>query len=358
MKKLGSFIVYIALAAAVVLPLAVEDSHAAFSPRTEMPEYTSQEGRTYYYTDNNVFYKHGLGPNKKYLQGYEGYCTGNCTWYAYGRASEILGTAFNTSFRWSASSWWKINQEGNYYSYGSTPEIGAIACYSTHVAIVEDVVGGEPYVSESAWTISEKKPKKASKLSFHYGTPWQKDLLGYIYITKPGINKVKKVDYSVIISIDDLNMRTGPGIDYNSAGYAAKDTYKVDQESGKWLRLADSGYWVYGDYAARVSSDAPAVLPEKENDKKPDKESLKGPEKESVNEPEKEVSKDSSVKKSSAFKVKVKARDLNMRKGPGKKYKRMGYVKRGTYVITKTKNGWGKLKKNGYWIKLSYTKKI
>ena len=47
-----------------------------------------------------------------------------------------------------------------------------------------------------------------------------------------------------------------------------------------------------------------------------------------------------------------------MRTGPGILYKSKGFVKPGTYTIKETKNGWGKLKKNGYWIKLSYTTKI
>ena len=61
---------------------------------------------------------------------------------------------------------------------------------------------------------------------------------------------------------------------------------------------------------------------------------------------------------SSEYKVKVKAKDLNMRTGPGTSYKRAGYIKPGTYVISQTSNGWGKIKSNGYWIKLSYTTKI
>ena len=47
-----------------------------------------------------------------------------------------------------------------------------------------------------------------------------------------------------------------------------------------------------------------------------------------------------------------------MRTGPGTSYKKKGYIKPGTYVISKTSNGWGKLKTKGYWIKLSYTTKI
>ena len=45
-----------------------------------------------------------------------------------------------------------------------------------------------------------------------------------------------------------------------------------------------------------------------------------------------------------------------MRNGPGASYKSMGKLKKGTYTITQTQNGWGKLKTNGYWISLDYAK--
>ena len=39
------------------------------------------------------------------------------------------------------------------------------------VAVVEKVVNGKPYVSESGWKLSSSKPTSASQLYFHYGTP-------------------------------------------------------------------------------------------------------------------------------------------------------------------------------------------
>ena len=58
------------------------------------------------------------------------------------------------------------------------------------------------------------------------------------------------------------------------------------------------------------------------------------------------------------YNVKITAKDLNMRSGPGILYTRKGYIKPGTYTIKATNGDWGQLKSNGYWIKLSYTKKI
>lgn len=60
---------------------------------------------------------------------------------------------------------------------------------------------------------------------------------------------------------------------------------------------------------------------------------------------------------SSKFKVKLK-KAHKVRKGPGKKYKKVGTYKKGKKVtIIATKNGWGKIKKNK-WISLKYTKRI
>lgn len=63
------------------------------------------------------------------------------------------------------------------------------------------------------------------------------------------------------------------------------------------------------------------------------------------------------------YMVKVTADALNIRKGPGAKYSKVGVIKdKGTYTIVKEKNKWGLLKsgeKNeDKWISLAYTKKV
>lgn len=58
------------------------------------------------------------------------------------------------------------------------------------------------------------------------------------------------------------------------------------------------------------------------------------------------------------YKVKTTA-EVNKRKGPGSDYDVVGSVSKGkTVTIVKTKNGWGKLKKSGNWIRMKYTKKV
>ena len=68
---------------------------------------------------------------------------------------------------------------------------------------------------------------------------------------------------------------------------------------------------------------------------------------------------------STGFKVKVDIPDLNIRKGPGTNYSKIGkFTGKGTFTIievksgTGSKTGWGKLKSGLGWISLDYAKKI
>ena len=89
MKKTVTWILLFVMAIALYIPAATEDSYGAVSVRTSMPSYSSAEGKTYYYTNNNIFYKCNLAPTQKISSSYGKYVTGNCTWYAYARASEM-----------------------------------------------------------------------------------------------------------------------------------------------------------------------------------------------------------------------------------------------------------------------------
>ena len=66
-----------------------------------------------------------------------------------------------------------------------------------------------------------------------------------------------------------------------------------------------------------------------------------------------------------SFKVRVTIADLNIRKGPGTNYDRLGYfINPGIYTIVEvqsgsgSKTGWGKLKSGAGWISLDFAKKI
>jgi surface antigen len=89
------------------------------------------------------------------------YVIGNCTWYAWGRAAEILGyaPAIGSGMPYDMVS----TAQANGYRTGPVPADGALAVGQTaggswHVAVVEDVSGNVPYVSQSAYTTSDNWP--------------------------------------------------------------------------------------------------------------------------------------------------------------------------------------------------------
>ncbi|MBQ7943617.1 MAG: CHAP domain-containing protein [Lachnospiraceae bacterium] len=80
------------------------------------------------------------------------YSNGNCTWYVWGRAYEILGD--KPIFNGNACSFW--NYRTNYYGYDTDiPRAGSVAVWGGnygHVAIVEEVYeDGSILVSESSY---------------------------------------------------------------------------------------------------------------------------------------------------------------------------------------------------------------
>jgi uncharacterized protein YraI len=266
------------------------------------------------------------------------------------------------------------------------------------------VSNGKVYVSESGWKISSKKPTSASDLYFHYGTPWHSDLKGYIYVLDGEKSSAKNVDYSIKITSSKLNMRKGPGTTYDSVGYVKAGTYEVSQECGDWAKLSSNGYWVCLSFATKVSTAKETVVDTGTTTNYKVKVSVTnlnmrlGPGTSykskgyldpgtytvvktsgtwgklsetgywiSLNYATKVATSSSTNKtttttststssSSSLYKVKVTAIGLRMRTGPGTSYSSKGVAIKGTtYDIKDTKNGWGQLSKNGYWIKLSYT---
>ena len=384
MKRTVSIILILVMAITIYIPMTAEHSYGA-SVRTTMPGLDSAEGKTYYYNKNNPFYAANLG-GTNYSSSYKQYVIGNCTWYAYARASEMNGKWINSNFRWSASKWWDINKQNRYYPYGSTPKVGAIACYSNHVAVVEKVVNGKPYVSESGWKLSSSKPTSASQLYFHYGTPWYSSPKGYIYVSDASSNDSVDVSYNVKVTTSNLNMRTGPGTSYKTCGYIKPGTYAITQESNGWGKLSSNGYWIALKYTSKTSSSSDngnsssgTLYKVKVTASALNMRTGPGTSYSSRGKAVKGAifdivdTKDGwgqisttgawiklsyTVAVNAEYNVKITAKDLNMRSGPGILYARKGYIKPGTYTIKATNGDWGQLKSNGYWIKLSYTKKI
>lgn len=137
----------------------------------------------HYYSDMNIFYKVRLAP--PFFSGSK-QIVGNCTWYAWGRAWELIGKQpSDAGFVGNAYQWWDANKSKGKFKYGSQPKLGAIAVWSSsmpnsegcgHVAVVEAIENGKVYISESAWHGTLFKYREIYDTSY---------ILGYIYLDEP-----------------------------------------------------------------------------------------------------------------------------------------------------------------------------
>lgn len=139
----------------------------AFSQEYE-PRLTAPSGEPYYTSKLNVYSQTGYGMP-------------NCVAYAYGRLYELNGEAPKLN-RGDAGQWWSMNKRYGYYDYGNVAERGAVACWSNHVAIVEEINNdGSITVSESHWGGKYFNTKTYYNMSSHYGQRFY----GYIYAYTP-----------------------------------------------------------------------------------------------------------------------------------------------------------------------------
>jgi uncharacterized protein YraI len=140
--------------------------------------------------------------------------------------------------------------------------------------------------------------------------------------------------YTVRVTADSLNIRSGPGTNHTVVGVIKdKGIYTiVEQAFGTgailWGKLKSGAGWIALDYTVIVNTDSPtqAVF--------------------------------------SPYLVKITTDPLNIRSGPGTNYSIVGTIKgKGVYTIVEEKTGtgaklWGKLKSGVGWISLDYTKKV
>lgn len=191
----------------------------SYTPRLTAPAKTNK----YYYSDLNVFYKYGWGMP-------------NCTCYAWGRAYEILGKAPNLS-AYSAYLWYDYNKNNGFYPYGTTPKVGAIACWvytsgtSGHVAVVEKVENNTITFSNSAYSGIEFYTNTAPVNDPSNGNKtWI--FQGYIYLgdyvtsssgttvteTQTATTPTVNGDVYRITSSDGVNLRSGYGTSHPVLG--------------------------------------------------------------------------------------------------------------------------------------------
>lgn len=136
---------------------------AVFAQEYE-PRLSAPNSEPYYTRELNVYAQTGYGMP-------------NCVAYAYGRIYELNGEAPKLN-RGNAGEWWFINMYNDYYEYGNEPKLGAVACWSNHVAVVENISeNGNITISESHWGGSYFNTKVYSNMMSHYGQAFY----GYIY---------------------------------------------------------------------------------------------------------------------------------------------------------------------------------
>ena len=147
-KQVLAFLLTVACFILLTAPMEMFVHAGSFIPRLNPP---AKEG---YY---------GVGTSMNPYQVNTDLGGGNCTWYAWGRAYEILGSRPNINTSGNACTWYPNNMNSGAYAFGDTPKLGAIACWTGtgqysagHVAVVEEIYdNGFVRVSESAWSAKD-----------------------------------------------------------------------------------------------------------------------------------------------------------------------------------------------------------
>ena len=172
-----------------VEPLSEGDADAlstqAVAHRTSAPE----AGNKWYYSDLNPYYRYRSNGYAPYGGAYDGnhYCTGNCTWYAWGRAAEVMGESPDLG-QWDSVDTWEYVLEPGKYQTSSVPRAHSLAIYEGHSAYVEDVLSdGSFIVSESHYTEMSYWPGYQN-VALTYGrsiSQGYRTLIGFIYLPYP-----------------------------------------------------------------------------------------------------------------------------------------------------------------------------
>ena len=179
LKKLISSLLTVIMVFGVLTVVPFTVNAASFTPRTTAPDSSNAN-----YYSSNPFYQSGYGMP-------------NCTCYAYGRAYELLGSKPRLSTG-NAGYWWWYNKNNGIYSYGSTPKLGAIACWDKydqnqgHVAVVEAIDGNTVTISELHYRSTFFDTRTITANSSNYLTSMR--FLGYIYIGDFDTNPPDPVD--------------------------------------------------------------------------------------------------------------------------------------------------------------------
>ena len=312
----------------------------AFTERTSKPG----AGNKYYIRKVNGGYSYAIAG---YPMDKECDVLSNCVGYAYGRFNEIGGYGYCKYLA-------PVNAE-NFMQYkgscktGQTPRPGACMVWQRgktlsgsdgagHVAIVERVIGeNEVYTSESGYgtrAFWNQTRKKGTDGNWGAGADYK--FLGFIY--NPAVAEVSTPT---------------AGNTANSAAIRPGDRVKIVPGAVYYNRTVSVPAWVLSkEWIVKSVNGERAVI-----DKSADG-------KNSICSPISVKYLRSLKKETGAYRVKVTASALNIRKGAGTGYPIAGCIRdRGVYTITEEKSGagaskWGRLKSGIGWIALDYVKKI
>lgn len=161
------FVIIMSLVLSLITPALCYADDSDYEPRLTAPS----SSNAYYNRELNRYFQVGSGMP-------------NCVAYAYGRIYEMNGEAPLITHG-SAGDWYFINKSNGYYEYGSEPKLGAVACWSRHVAVVEKIDDNGVTLSESHWHGRYFNTVTYSNLSSHYGQTFY----GYIYTYNGGVTK-------------------------------------------------------------------------------------------------------------------------------------------------------------------------
>ena len=221
---------------------------ASFTPRLTKPSYD-----TYYKPQSSY---------NPFKVNYDAY-GGNCTWYACGRAYEITRT-YPKLGRGNAGTRWSYNKNGGYYPYGSTPKLGAVACWSNsgagHVAVVEQINGdGTIVISESGWSSCYFRTVTIPASGSRSGLTFQ----GFIYLgdyeldkSKPTITNVYITDISNDSFTVNCSLYDDVGVTrvwLNIYGPENNSGYAVEATNGNFSHtIHTSSYGGAGEYSVHI----------------------------------------------------------------------------------------------------------
>lgn len=173
----------------------------------------------------------------------------NCTWYAFGRAYEILG--YKPNFYGNARDWWGNNQRTKTFPTGSEPRPGAIACWwgnSTyiygHVAVVEKVENGVVYTSSSSYGTAGK----GSRWSYSFRYDRMENVpgfQGYIYLYNQPTPPPKPDHLPLPVNGSDDDIADGDYLITSLLSEGRCLAYGGNGQSGQNVFLRD--YYAWGD---------------------------------------------------------------------------------------------------------------